>query len=172
MCNIHALTKALKISEKSLIKSLKSFKGLPHRYEIFLRKKNCIFINDSKATSFQSTKLALKNTNNIYWIVGGQPKKNDKINLKELKNRIVRSYIIGKNINFFKNQIKDKIKYSVTKNIQYSIISILKDIKKSKKKINTILLSPASASFDQYSNFEKRGEEFKKFSKYYARKYI
>ncbi len=172
MSNIHALTKVLRISKKSLIKSLKSFKGLPHRYEIFLRKKNCVFINDSKATSFQSTKLALKNTDNIYWIVGGQPKKNDKINLKELKNRIVRSYIIGKNINFFKNQIKHKIKYSVTKNIKYSIISILKDIKKSEKKINSILLSPASASFDQYSNFEKRGEEFKKFSKYYARKYI
>ena len=99
-------------------------------------------------------------------------KKNDKINLIESKSKIVKCYIIGKNINFFKNQIKDKIKYSVTRNIKYSIISILKDIKKSEKKINSILLSPASASFDQYSNFEKRGEEFKKFSKYYARKYI
>ena len=86
MCNIHALIKVLGISKKSFIKSLKSFKGLPHRYEIFLRKKNCVFINDSKATSFQSTKLALKNTNNIYWIVGGQPKKNDKINLMESKS--------------------------------------------------------------------------------------
>ena len=45
----------------------------------FLKRENCIFINDSKATSFQATKFALKNTKNILWILGGLPKKNDKI---------------------------------------------------------------------------------------------
>ena len=53
--------------------------------KFFLKQKNCIFINDSKATTFQAVKYALKNTKNIYWIVGGQPKKNDKIQLKDLK---------------------------------------------------------------------------------------
>ena len=50
-----------------------------------LKKKNFIFINDSKATSFQATKFALINTKNIFWIVGGLPKKNDKIIFKEEK---------------------------------------------------------------------------------------
>ena len=64
------------------------------------------------------------------------------------------------------------MKYFVTRDLKTSIIRILKDIKLLKKRTNTILFSPASASFDQFLNFEKRGEEFKKITKYYARKYI
>ena len=172
MSNIYAFSKLLKISECSFLESLKSFKGLPHRYEVFLKKKNYIFINDSKATSFQAAKFALQNAKNIYWIVGGLPKKNDNFNLHALKTNIVRSYIIGKNVNFFKRQIKNTISFKITHNIENSIKQILKDIKSFKKKNNTILLSPASASFDQFINFEKRGEKFKRLSKFYARKYI
>ena len=62
MATVFELSKILKINEKTFIKSLNSFKGLPHRYEIFLKKKNCIFINDSKATSFQATNFALQNS--------------------------------------------------------------------------------------------------------------
>ena len=172
MCNAFFLAKLLKISENNFLKSLQSFTGLPHRYEIFLKRKNCIFINDSKATSFQATKFALQNSTNIFWIVGGLPKQKDQIILKNLKKNIIRSYIIGKNINFFENQLKNQVKYFVTRDLKTSIIRILKDIKLLKKRTNTILFSPASASFDQFLNFEKRGEEFKKITKYYARKYI
>ena len=99
-------------------------------------------------------------------------KKNDKIFLQNLKKNIIKAYIIGKNINFFKKQIQNKIKYIVSKNLKDSIIHILKDIKLLKKKDNTILLSPASASFDQFSNFENRGDNFKRLCKFYARKYL
>ena len=172
MSYVYELSKLLKISEKSFLKSLKSFTGLPHRYEIFLKKKNCIFINDSKATSFQSTKFALNNTKNVFWIVGGLPKKNDKIKLKNLSKNIVKSYIIGKSINFFKKQIQKNTPYYVAKNLKNSLIQILKDIKFMKREKNTILFSPASASYDQYLNFEKRGEDFKRLCKLYARKYL
>ena len=165
------LTKLLKISNKSLINSLNTFIGLPHRYEIFLKKRKCTFINDSKATSFQATKFALQNSKDIYWIVGGLPKKNDKIDLKGLKKNIVKTYIIGKNINFFKKQLKNQLNYCVSKNLRNSIIQIFKDLKTTKRKNNTVLLSPSSASFDQFSNFEHRGEEFKKLCKRYAKKY-
>ena len=169
MSFVYEFSKILKISEKSFFES---FIGLPHRYEFFLKKKNCIFINDSKATSFKASKLALENSKNIFWILGGLPKKNDKIILGNLKKNIVKVYIIGKNINFFKNQIKNKISLCITKNLKNSIIRVIKDIKLLKKQKNTILLSPASASYDQFSNFEKRGNEFKKISRHYARKYI
>ena len=172
MSFVFTLSKFLRISEKSFLKSLNSFIGLPHRYEIFLKKKNCIFINDSKATSFEATKFALKNTKDIYWIVGGLPKKNDKIILRNFKKNIIRSYIIGKNTNFFKRQIQNKINYKISHNLKNAIVQVLKDIQLSKRKKNTILFSPASASFDQYLNFEKRGEEFKKLSKFYAGKFI
>ena len=138
----------------------------------FLKKKNCIFINDSKATSFQATKYALQNTKNIYWIVGGLPKKNDKINVKNLKKNIIKSYIIGNHVNFFKKDLQSQIKICVTKNLKNSIKQILEDIKLYKKKQNIILFSPAAASFDQFLNFERRGEEFKRLTKIYARKSI
>ncbi len=170
MSYVYELSKLLKLSKKSFLNSLNNFAGLPHRYEIFLKKKNCVFINDSKATSFQATQYALKNTKNIYWIVGGLPKKNDKIILKNLKKNIIKSYIIGKNVNFFKKQLENQVDYIISKNLESSIVQIFKDLKFYKKKNNTILLSPASASFDQYSNFEKRGDEFKKLCNYYARK--
>jgi len=172
MSFVYELSKLLKISKKSFFNSLNSFVGLPHRYEIFMKRKNCTFINDSKATSFQSTKFALKNSKNIFWILGGIPKKNDKIILNGLKKNILRSYIIGKHTNFFKKQIKGQIKFYETGTIKKSILRILKDIRNLKKQNTTVLLSPSSASYDQYLNFEKRGEEFKKLSKLYARKYF
>ena len=169
---VYELTKLLKIRKRSFLNSLNTFVGLPHRYEIFMKRKNCIFINDSKATSFQSTKFALKNSKNIFWILGGMPKKNDKIILNGLKKNILRTYIIGKNTNFFKKQIRGKIKFYETGTIRKSILKIFRDIRALKKKNSTILLSPSSASYDQYLNFEKRGEEFKRLSKFYARKYF
>ncbi len=172
MTFVYKLIKLLKISDEFFLKSLKNFTGLPHRYEIFFKKKNCIFINDSKATTFEATKHALKNTKNIYWIVGGLPKKNDKIEINAFKENIVKSYIIGKDINFFKKQLNNKIEYEITNNLKKSIIQILKDIKIKRRKNNNILLSPASASFDQFLNFEKRGESFKRLSVLYARKFI
>ncbi len=169
---VYSLTKLLKINKNSFIKSMGSFLGLPHRYEIFLRKKNITFINDSKGTSLQATKFALASSKNIYWILGGLPKYKDKIDFKYIKNNIIKSYIIGKNINFFKKQLKNKVKFSVRKNLRNAIIQALKDVKLSKQTSNTILLSPGAASFDQFENFENRGNEFKKLSRLYAKKFI
>ena len=172
MSFVFAFIKILKISETKFIDSINSFVGLSHRYEIFLKKKNIIFINDSKATSFESTKFALSNSKNVYWILGGLPKKNDKILLTGISKNIIKSYLIGKNTNFFKNQIKNKINFTITNNLQKALIEIFRDIKFFKKNDNTILLSPAAASYDQFINFEKRGDDFKKLSKFYARKFI
>ena len=167
----YTFSKLLKISEKNFITAINSFVGLSHRYEIFLKKKNIVFINDSKATSFEASKYALSNSKNVYWILGGLPKKNDKIYLDEIRKNIIKCYIVGKNTNFFKKKIQNKINFSITKNLKTSLITILKDIKLYNLKENTILLSPASASYDQFMNFEQRGEEFKKLSRLYARKF-
>ena len=133
--------------------------------------KNITFINDSKATSFRATELALSSLKNIYWILGGLPKKNDKIKLSKFKNNIVKCYLIGKNINFFRKQIKGKINFSVSNNLKKSIIQISKDIKLKERSERSVLFSPAAASFDRFNNFEKRGQEFKKLCKKYARKF-
>tara|TARA_Y100000768_G_scaffold365173_1_gene326215 strand:- start:14116 stop:15393 length:1278 start_codon:yes stop_codon:yes gene_type:complete len=171
MSFIYTFAKLIGIKERSFINSTRSFKGLPHRFEIFLKKNDLTFINDSKATSFKAAKSAVSALKNIYWILGGLPKKGDKFQLSQIKKNIIKCYLIGKNISFFKKQIKNKLNFSITKNLKNSINQILKDVKLLKKKDKFILFSPAAASFDQFTNFEKRGEEFKRLSKKYARKF-
>jgi len=67
---VYTFAKLLKISEKSFISAMNAFRGLPHRFEFFLKKRNITFINDSKATSFAASQLALSGIENIYWILG------------------------------------------------------------------------------------------------------
>ncbi len=165
---VYAFSKLIKIKKKNFFSAMRSFKGLPHRFEIFLKKKDVTFINDSKATSFSATESALSGLENIYWILGGLPKKGDKIRLSKIKKKVINCYLIGNNINFFSNQLRKKINFSVTKNLKTSIIKILHDIKLQNRKDKIVILSPAAASFDQFKNFEKRGDEFKRLCKKYA----
>ncbi len=161
MSFVYALSKILKINETSLVNSLKSFKGLPHRHEIFYKKNNKIFINDSKATSFEATKFALKSNKNIFWVVGGLPKTGDRLILKGIKKNIIKAYIIGKHMQKFKKNLRGKVEFQSCKTLKNAINSIFKDTKKKINKKVTILLSPASASYDQFKNFEERGVHFK-----------
>ena len=158
---VFELSKIMNISQKSFVKSIQSFKGLEHRFEIFMKKKNFTFINDSKATTFESAIAAISSLKNIFWILGGLPKKGDKINLLNYKKNIIKFYLIGKNINFFKKQIEGKVSFSISKTLNNAINQIVKDHEFYKKKKCFILLSPAAASFDQFNNFENRGNYFK-----------
>ena len=169
---VFELSKLMNINEKSFVKSIQSFKGLEHRFEIFMKKKNVTFINDSKATTCKAAISAISSLNNIFWILGGLPKKGDKINLLNHKKNIIKCYLIGKNINFFKKQLEGKVSFSISKTLKNAINQIVKDYKFYRKKKCLILLSPAAASFDQFKNFEIRGTEFKKLCKKYARKFI
>ena len=161
MSFVYDLSKILKINEKSLINSLKSFKGLPHRHEIFYKKNNKIFINDSKATSFEASKFAIKSNKNIFWIVGGLPKIGDRFQLEEIKKNIIKAYIIGKHMKNFKKYLKGSVNLQLCTTLKNAIIAIFKDTRNIRDKKITILLSPASASYDQFKNFEERGNSFK-----------
>ena len=157
----YKIAKNLNISDKVIIKAINEFKGLPHRQEIIISNKNLTCVNDSKATSFDASLYSLLNYNNIYWIVGGLPKHQDYFKLKKVKKKIVQAYIIGNSVSFFKRQIKKDIKYQISKNIKNALNQIHKDLRNNKHKKNTILFSPAAASFDQFNNFETRGLFFK-----------
>ena len=157
----YKIVKNLKISDKIVIKALNKFKGLPHRQEVIFSNKKLLCINDSKATSFDASLQSLSNYSKIYWIVGGLPKYRDQFYLKNVKKKIIKAYVIGRSTSFFKKQIRNKITYVVSKNMRNAINSIYEDLKSSENLRRTILLSPAAASFDQFSNFEKRGSYFK-----------
>ena len=158
---VQAITKILKITDRSLIKSLRSFKGLPHRHEIIYKKNNKTFINDSKATSFEASKFALKGNKNIFWILGGLPKKGDKFKLGALKKNIIKAYIVGKSMSIFRRELSGNVNFQLCKTIKKAIDSIFNDTKNIKNEKIVILLSPCSASYDQFGNFEERGSYFK-----------
>ena len=157
----YKIAKNLKINDKIIIKGINKFKGLPHRQEIIFSNKKLLCINDSKATSFDACLQSLSNYKQIYWIVGGLPKQQDRFYLNKVKKRIVKAYIIGKNILFFKKQIRKNVPFFVSNNMQNAVNNIYKDLKLNKNSKKTILLSPAAASFDQFNNFENRGNHFK-----------
>jgi len=156
------IAKKLKISDKTILSAINSFKGLPHRQELIFSNRKVSYINDSKSTSFDASLQSLSSYNNIYWIVGGLPKYKDKLNLNGVNGRIIKAYIIGKNTEFFISKLINKIPFKVSKNLKRAIKDIISDIKKNKKTEYTILFSPAAASFDQFENFEQRGILFKK----------
>jgi len=157
----YKIAKNLKINDKIIIKGLNKFKGLPHRQEIVFSDKKLLCINDSKATSFDACLQSLLNYNEIYWIVGGLPKHQDHFYLKNVKQKIVKAYIIGKNISFFRKQIGKSIPFTVSNTMRCAVKNIYKDLKSNQNLKKTILLSPAAASFDQFRNFENRGSYFK-----------
>ena len=155
------ITNEFKLNKKIFFKVINKFKGLPHRQEKIYTGKKIVCINDSKATSFDACLQSLSNYNQIYWIVGGLPKHQDYFYLKNVRKKIVKAYIIGKNISFFRKQIGKSIPFTVSNTMRYAVKNIYKDLKSNQNLKKTILLSPAAASFDQFSNFENRGNYFK-----------
>ena len=164
------VSKILKLKNNLLLKSLKNFKGLSFRQEIIHNSKFLKIINDSKATSFSSSEKLLKSLKNIYWIIGGLPKKGDKFLLKKNDCKKIKLYIFGKNQKFFINELKNKMAFKSFLNLKSLIAKIFLDIKNENNFIKkTILFSPASASFDSFKNFEERGKYFNKLIKNYIK---
>jgi len=162
------VVKILKIKKKSLIKTLKKFKGLKYRQEIIFQSKKLTIINDSKATTFSSSVSLLKSLNNVYWIVGGQAKKGDNLLLSKRDCKNIKAYVFGTNKEFFVSKIKKLMKYESFLNLKSLIKKLFFEIKDDKNTTHKIILfSPSSASFDNFKNFEKRGEYFNQLIKKY-----
>ena len=155
----------LKFNNIKLFKTLNNFKGLKYRQQIIFDSKNLTIINDSKSTSFASSENILKNFNDIYWIIGGIPKKGDKFKLSKKKCKNFNTFLFGKYHNQFSKILKNKIKVKKCKNLKETLKKVFFEIKKQKKKENTIFFSPAGASFDSFKNFEDRGNYFNQLIK-------
>jgi UDP-N-acetylmuramoylalanine--D-glutamate ligase len=162
------VAKILKLKKNLLIKTLNKFKGLKYRQEIIFQSKKLTIINDSKATTFSSSVSILKSLNNVYWIVGGQAKKGDKLLLSKRDSKKIKAYIFGNNKHFFISKIKKLMRYESFLDLKSLIKKLSSEIKIDKRMIHqTILFSPSAASFDNFKNFENRGEYFNKLIKKY-----
>ena len=162
------VAKILKLKKNILIKTLRRFEGLRYRQETIFQSKELTIINDSKATTFSSSVSMLKSLTNVYWIVGGQAKKGDKLLLSKKDCKNFKAYIFGANKSFFISKIKKLMQYESFLDLKSLIKQLSLEIKDKKRIIHkTILFSPSAASFDDFKNFEKRGEYFNQLIKKY-----
>ena len=162
------ITSKLKIKKKILKKTVQNFKGLKYRQQIIFKKNNLTIINDSKSTSFSSSIGALKTNPNIYWLLGGIFKKDDKLILPRKYYKNIRAFIYGKNKKPFIKELGGRIKYQNFNSIKDALKKIFIDVKNGKLQNRTIFFSPCAASFDNFKNFEDRGSYFNKLVKRYT----
>ena len=161
------ISKKFNINKKIFLKTIHDFSGLKYRQQIIFKRKNLIIINDSKSTSFSSSIGLLKSNQNIYWLLGGVYKKGDKFNLQKKYFKNIKAFIYGNNKNFFTKKLKGKIKYENFVNLKDALKRIFMIIENKKFIKKTILFSPCAASFDNFKNFEDRGNYFNKIIKKY-----
>lgn len=170
MLNIVTVAKILNIDESKIKEFLQKTKPLEHRMEVFFKIKNTSFINDSKGTNVESTLFAIDAYKNkkLYLICGGQDKKIDNSKLFEAIYKYCNFvYLIGENAHLYEEDFKkNSYKNYINLNNLENVVKYIKE-KVDLDEEKYILLSPATASFDQYKSFEKRGEHFKELVKKY-----
>ena len=144
-----------------IIKIIEEFKGLKHRMQLIRKIDEISFVNDSKATNAESTENALKSYENIFWIVGGKAKEGGIESLKPYFSKIQKAYLIGEaSDEFAKILEKNSVNYEKCQTLKNAFERSLIDANSSNLIEKNIILSPACASFDQWKNFEERGDFF------------
>lgn len=154
-----AVAKTLNLPNKKIRESFKSFKGVEHRIE-FVRELNGVeYYNDSKATNVDSVIVALKSFDKpIYLILGGKDKGNNYDQIKDLvKQHVKKIYAIGVSAQKVKNYFEQIVETEIKNTLQDCVIAANKEADPG----TVLLLSPACASFDMFTDYEHRGRVFK-----------
>ncbi len=154
-CAAYAATRALGLSPKLIEGAFHSFEGLPHRSQIVAEAGGVVYVNDSKATNVDSAEQALQAFGRIRWIAGGLGKDGGIASLAPHLGSVVKAYLIGHSARDFALQMGDT-PYEVCETMARAVDRAADEAEAG----DTVLLAPAAASFDQYPNFEKRGEDF------------
>jgi UDP-N-acetylmuramoylalanine--D-glutamate ligase len=144
-----------------ICQALQSFKNLPHRQELISTVDNIQYINDSKATNAAAVAQALDKYENIFWILGGRPKSDGLSGLHKYYPKITKAYLIGEAQEKFAAVLEDKVQYELCEHLDIAIERARADALAASKSKPVVLFSPACESFDQFENFEHRGDSFR-----------
>ncbi len=147
------------IPEETVVKGLLTFPGLAHRMEAVGHIGHVRFINDSKATNADAARQALASYPKVFWIAGGKPKDGGIDDLADLFPRVAKAYLIGEAAEAFAATLGDT-PHVISKTMDAAVVAAAADAA-SAGGDQIVLLSPACASFDQYPDFEVRGEAFR-----------
>ncbi|TCO16079.1 UDP-N-acetylmuramoylalanine--D-glutamate ligase [Camelimonas lactis] len=158
-----AAVAALGVDLAVIAAGLATFPGLAHRMEQLARRGHVVFINDSKATNADSVEKALAAfPSGVFWIAGGKPKVGGIAALNGLFARISKAYLIGEATESFAATLDGKVEYARCGALDQALAAAADDAVASGLPEAVVLLSPACASFDQYPNFEARGDHFRR----------
>jgi UDP-N-acetylmuramoylalanine--D-glutamate ligase len=155
----YGAARALEISRKDIVRGLESFTGLAHRMENVGQVRGVRFINDSKATNAEATARALACYDGVYVILGGVPKAGGIDSLATFFPRIRKAYLIGQAAQAFAKTLQGRVAYQMCGDMANAVAASAKDAAGEAGAV--VLLSPACASFDQFENFEARGDLFR-----------
>jgi len=152
---------AIGLDPPAIQAGLRSFPGLAHRMEEVGRLGAVLFVNDSKATNADSAAQALACFNDIFWIAGGRPKTGGIESLRPFFPRIRKAYLIGEAADQFAATLADTVVHETAGTLDRALAAAARDAPAATGTEPVVLLSPACASFDQYRNFEVRGDAFR-----------
>ena len=151
----------LGLTREEIAAGLRSFPGLAHRMEPLRRIGRVAFVNDSKATNADSTEKALLAFRDIHWIVGGKAKEGGIEPLAPLFGRVAHAYLIGASSDAFAATLDGRLPFTACGTLEAATAAAAAAARASGTEAPVVLLSPACASYDQFPNFEVRGDRFR-----------
>ncbi len=159
-CAAWAAARALGLGPKAIEAGLKGFEGLAHRLQRVAEKDGVIFVNDSKATNADAAEKALRAFERVRWIAGGKPKQGGIAPLRPLFGRVAKAYLIGEAAPDFAGELA-ATPHALCGDLETATRMAAAEAQPGE----AVLLSPACASFDQFTDFEARGQAFARFAR-------
>ncbi len=151
---------AVGLTAAEIQRGFDTFGGLAHRMEQVGRIGRVLFVNDSKATNADAAAMALAAFERIYWIAGGLAKEAGIAPLSGFFGKIAKAYLIGEAAPQFAATLSGKCAFEIAGSLDAAVARAAADAASDNHREPVVLLSPACASFDQFQNFEKRGDAF------------
>ena len=154
-CAAYAVARTLGLAPRLIEDAFATFTGLPHRSQLVAETGSVTYINESKATNVESAAQALQAFDNIRWIAGGLGKEGGIAALAPHLTRVSKAYLIGHSARDFALQLGET-PHDICETMDRAVARAMAEARAG----DVVLLAPAAASFDQYPDFEKRGEDF------------
>ncbi|MEM8729757.1 MAG: UDP-N-acetylmuramoyl-L-alanine--D-glutamate ligase [Pseudomonadota bacterium] len=153
-CAAYAVARSLGLAPRVIETALHSYPGLPHRSQRIAEADGVAYVNDSKATNVDAARRALSAFDRVRWICGGLEKEGGLSALSGATDSVAKAYVIGREAAAFAMQLDTEAEVCTT--MATAVARAMADAEPG----DTVLLAPAAASFDQYDNFERRGQDF------------
>jgi UDP-N-acetylmuramoylalanine--D-glutamate ligase len=161
ICATYAVGRHLGFSRSMIMENIRSFTGLAHRQQLVSTIDGIMYINDSKATNMPAVKEALNNFDDIFWILGGRLKTESLTVLSDYFPKVRKAFLIGEAIPSFAQVLESAgVPFEESGDMEQAVHDARKAALSSGIAKPTVLLSPACPSFDQFDNFEHRGDVF------------